>query len=455
MKNIIIFYFLLLFTKLAGAQCSFSYSKDICGERDAAIGIQLWNGDFIVGGGGGCDANPQMPVLAKLNCKGETIWYKTFPDYIGGIGTMLQLDSNTIIVTSGTTIPYIHKVNTDDGSVIMSIKNYLPLHDSVIVDLLGWSNFLLIDKHLYLSMGTTHPLYPDLFYIIKMDINTFTVNWVKECRQPNIINNERVIVNQLLFYGMDEIGIAGYVLNSKKILVQIIDTSGNLKRILYPFDNIIISERPSILRRVSQSSNLNINMVSSLIGSTATILYVMDTSGRIIKYKPFDDVNHFIQTKDGCYAICGRNDLIQKLDSNLQTVYEIKSKWPGSWYSSIGEAQDGGLFATGTAGIFATDGDIAFIKAEPHGGINSTKETQPLHAQITTTPNPATTQVYIESPIKIERYTLTNTNGTTVQSGVLDASNSIDVSELPPGLYFLQLQLENGQTVTKKLVRSY
>ena len=75
--------------------------------------------------------------------------------------------------------------------------------------------------------------------------------------------------------------------------------------------------------------------------------------------------------------------------------------------------------------------------------------------QVNLSPNPATTQVHVESPIQIEQYKLTNTNGTTMQSGVLDASHSIDISQLLPGLYFLQLQLENGQTVTKKLVRSY
>ncbi|MFN9581587.1 MAG: T9SS type A sorting domain-containing protein [Bacteroidota bacterium] len=34
----------------------------------------------------------------------------------------------------------------------------------------------------------------------------------------------------------------------------------------------------------------------------------------------------------------------------------------------------------------------------------------------------------------------------------MDAENSIDVSQLPQGLYFLHLQLVNGQTVVKKLV---
>jgi hypothetical protein len=81
-------------------------------------------------------------------------------------------------------------------------------------------------------------------------------------------------------------------------------------------------------------------------------------------------------------------------------------------------------------------------------------EEQIAPTQITLSPNPSTTQVHIESPIKTERYTLTNTSGTSVQSGVLDASHSIDVSLLPPGLYFLQLHLANGQMVVKKLVRS-
>lgn len=85
---------------------------------------------------------------------------------------------------------------------------------------------------------------------------------------------------------------------------------------------------------------------------------------------------------------------------------------------------------------------------------SSTNEINLASYQLNISPNPTTTQVHIKSPIQIERYTLTNTNGISVQSGVLDASNSIDVSQLPPGLYFLQLQLENGQTVTKKLVRS-
>jgi hypothetical protein len=85
---------------------------------------------------------------------------------------------------------------------------------------------------------------------------------------------------------------------------------------------------------------------------------------------------------------------------------------------------------------------------------NSVNE-QVAPPQITLSPNPATTQVHITSPVKIESYTLNNTSGTQVQSGVLEHDNNIDITQLPQGIYFLQLQLENGQRVVKKLVRSY
>jgi hypothetical protein len=85
---------------------------------------------------------------------------------------------------------------------------------------------------------------------------------------------------------------------------------------------------------------------------------------------------------------------------------------------------------------------------------NSVNE-QVSPVQITLSPNPATTQVHITTPIKIESYTINNTSGTQLQSGVLENDNNIDISQLPQGLYFLQVQLENGQRVTKKLVRSY
>jgi hypothetical protein len=82
---------------------------------------------------------------------------------------------------------------------------------------------------------------------------------------------------------------------------------------------------------------------------------------------------------------------------------------------------------------------------------SGTKELVPEN-KITLSPNPATTHTHITSPVKIESYTINNTSGTQLQSGVLENNNNIDISQLPQGLYFLQLQLVNGQRVVKKLV---
>jgi hypothetical protein len=453
-RNIILLLSLLINYSIGKAQCSFSYSKDICGEMDIShSSIQLFNGDFVFGGSGGCGANPGLTVLSRINCKGETIWYRSYPENnaYGGVRAILQIDSNTLMIGAGGIVPRLFKVNLMTGEIINDLYNYIPVIDKE--EYSGGENIFIHQKYIYATVLNLKTY--NKYFLVKLNCNTLEICWMKEFSFSGLENDMRVIVNELLDFNKQEIGVAGYIHKSNKIFIQIFDTSGTPQRILYPFDSLDSRIRPSILHRTSQSKNQNINMVLRYVGSSSTKLAVIDTAGNIIKYQSYDDVTHFIETKDGGYAVCGSNDLIRKLDSNFQTVYDIKSKWPGSWYFTVGEAQDGGLFATGMANIFATDGDMAFIKAEPHGGINSVQEVQDITTQIQTTPNPATTQVHIESPIKIESYTLNNTSGTQVQSGVLDATNNIDISQLPQGIYFLQLQLENGQRVVKKLVRSY
>jgi hypothetical protein len=457
MKNIIAFYCFLLLTKLAGAQCSFSYSKDICGERDASYSaVELWNGDFIVGGSGGCGANPDLTVLTRLNCKGETVWYKSYSENnaFGGVVSILQIDSETVLISSYGVAARIFKVNINTGELIADMYKFVPNNN--VFDYVGGSDIIIHDQYIYCTLRNVLPDSNHKYFVVKIKLSSLDLCWIRTINFSNL-NQIHVVVPFSTFNLKNELGVIGYIGNDERTFIQRIDTAGNLINTQYPFDSLSVNkEKPQSISWTSQSKYTSHICASFFVKSSSTINYigVIDTSGFQLRYEQYDDVKNIIETKGGGYAVCGRNDLIRMLDSNFQTVYDIKSKWPGSRYLSIGEAQDGGLYVTGMASIFATDGDMAFIKAEPHGGINSTKETLPLHAQITTSPNPATTQVHIESPIKIEQYKLTNTNGTTMQSGVLDASNSIDISQLPPGLYFLQLQLVNGQTVTKKLVRS-
>ena len=458
LNSIILLLTLLINYSVCKSQCSFSYSKDICDERDASyFALELWNGDFIVGGGGACGANPELTVLSRINCNNEVIWYRIYPENnaYGLVGKMYQIDSNVILVAAGDVSARIFKIDINSGELIQDKYKFIPNNHNTM--LRGGANILIHNGYIYSTIIYEIPDSNNFYFLMKMDLKSLEILWFKKIIINNLASGKNIVPWNLFISGNQQIGVLGYITNSDSIFMHTLDTSANLIKSDFPFNSMTGSNiLPSTVFRVNQSIDKK-KLLMRLRSKYTTVDYIakIDTSGTIDKYIEYDDLRYVTQTQDGGYVVCGRNDLIRKLDSNFQTIYQVKSKWPGSDFYYINEAQDGGLFATGMAGIFATDGDMAFIKAEPHGGINSVQEVQDLAAQIQTSPNPATTQVHITSPVKLESYTINNTSGTQVQSGVLENDNNIDISQLPQGLYFLQLQLENGQRVTKKLVRSY
>jgi Leucine-rich repeat (LRR) protein len=66
-------------------------------------------------------------------------------------------------------------------------------------------------------------------------------------------------------------------------------------------------------------------------------------------------------------------------------------------------------------------------------------------------PNPATSQLSINSELKIERIEIMNILGETVKT-IVDPSNTVDVSELTDGVYFLKLQTDKN-VVSKKFIK--
>ena len=167
------------------------------------------------------------------------------------------------------------------------------------------------------------------------------------------------------------------------------------------------------------------------------------------------------RTSDGHYIYTLISGVLQvftsyivKMDTNYNIIWLNKTYAPGG-LSHLFPSSDGGYY--GIAEIPSTHPDknneILVFKSDSTGFYNSVRTiTTIIENQISLIPNPATTQVHIISPVKLESYTINNTNGTQVQSGVLDNDNNIDISQLPQGLYFLQVQLVNGQRVVKKLV---
>jgi hypothetical protein len=459
--RILLFLLCLISQKLSWAQCSFSFAQDVCEEIDyTSAAIQLWDGDFIVGGAGpGCDGNPDLTVLTRFDCSGNIVWQKSYPenDAFGLPTTMSQIDSNTILVASGPTLPRIFKVNIHTGQLLQDMFNFIP--HPIKFDFYSAGNALVIDKNFYTTATYYYPNAGNRFYILKTELETFKIIWFKEIIVPNVPNSEQLIVSYPLMGSSRHMYLIITNQNRKNTALIAIDTSGTVLSLKHPFDSLQNpADRPWVLGSPSLSIDQSkiLSVVTIDKNSDITHLCVLDTNGTISKFHKYEEkaMYRFIQTRDGNYAICGELDLIRKLDTNFQTIYSIKSPWKNSFYQVIGEASDGGLFVGGLANGLGKRGDMAFIKAEPHGGINSVQEVQDLAAQIQTSPNPATTQVHITSPVKLESYTINNTSGTQLQSGVLENDNNIDISQLPQGLYFLQVQLENGQMVTKKLVRN-
>lgn len=75
-----------------------------------------------------------------------------------------------------------------------------------------------------------------------------------------------------------------------------------------------------------------------------------------------------------------------------------------------------------------------------------------IQSSITTYPNPVVDVLQINSDAKILQYQLISIQGALLKKGVLN-QNSIDLSELTSGIYFIQMTDENGQTKMQRIVK--
>jgi hypothetical protein len=71
---------------------------------------------------------------------------------------------------------------------------------------------------------------------------------------------------------------------------------------------------------------------------------------------------------------------------------------------------------------------------------------------MTTYPNPVVDVLQINSEVKIFQYQLISIQGAILKEGTPN-QNSIDLSQVSPGIYFLQLTDENGQTKMQRIVK--
>ncbi|NGZ89105.1 T9SS type A sorting domain-containing protein [Psychroflexus maritimus] len=104
--------------------------------------------------------------------------------------------------------------------------------------------------------------------------------------------------------------------------------------------------------------------------------------------------------------------------------------------------------------LFKNGGDSDFFIAK-YGTDDctfSTADFTPTPTSIKMYPNPANNQVFFESDLALEQVKVFNITGKQVLQANLSQNNNIQVNDLAKGIYLVQIQTQNGQVETRKLV---
>jgi hypothetical protein len=116
--------------------------------------------------------------------------------------------------------------------------------------------------------------------------------------------------------------------------------------------------------------------------------------------------------------------------------------------SSSGSANQTPDLLNKTNGYSYTWG-VTTAKEENNLGLTTQKQETYL---IRLYPNPVNETLQISSTSPINNYTIISAQGSIVQEGKLNV-NTIDVSRLSVGLYFIVIRLENGQETMQKIIK--
>jgi hypothetical protein len=110
-------------------------------------------------------------------------------------------------------------------------------------------------------------------------------------------------------------------------------------------------------------------------------------------------------------------------------------------FRCVGSANDDAIYIN-DVGIYARGSNITGISDQFRS-----------EDEIWVYPNPVNSTLFIKKDNHISwYYTIINTVGQVILRDKLDG-NSVDVSDLPIGIYFIQIKTQNGEVVTKKFIK--
>jgi len=358
---------------------------------------------------------------------------------------------NLIINNSNYHLDTIYIDQNNDGP-ITAVYSYKNMCIAVIGSSMPNINTLYDHFRLYDTLG-------NLVYERNYNFVTGALKMFNKDSGYSILGNQTI--NNVRFLKYYELDKTGKILVNKMIFPSIsIDQVYDIIELPDGHIRFIVAAKPS---GTTDPIRRYIATVSSLGDSVDLIDTKFDIRWPLIN-DSMSLGSRMTKTSDGHYLYTIFSEVLQqfssyivKMDTNYNIIWLHKTYAPGG-LSHLFPSSDGGYY--GIAEIPSTDPEknreILVFKSDSTGFYNSVRTfSTEVENEIFLSPNPAITQVHITSPVKLETYTISNTSGTQLQSGVLDNDNNIDISQLPQGLYFLQVQLENGQMVTKKLVRSY
>jgi len=225
---------------------------------------------------------------------------------------------------------------------------------------------------------------------------------------------------------------------------------------------------------IAGESKSNNGDVSGNHGGTDCWIVKLNGNGNIEWQKTVggslnDSANSIKQTSDGGYIIAGNSesnngDATQNFGKTDYWIFKLSQNGNLQWQKSLGgsdsetvaaaqQTSDGGYIVAGSS--YSNNGDVAgnqrysdywVVKLGPDN-LNTNEFTLKNTVLVE---NPAKDLLKIHSKDSITSLQLYSMGGRIIKTS---NSKTMSVKELPKGIYILKIQLENGKTISEKIIK--
>ena len=504
-KNFIyvIIFFLQLVIQHAIGQITFSKVFDIDGQIDQAIAVRAQSDGYLILGSSYCfDGSVECYTYFKTDLSGNLVWKKllsNFPRSITpqdgygnhGIATKLDFDDLFFIGTK-------YNLNTGSDYFLMRTNGN---GDSLWLKQYGGPR-LDLSSDIFFSSDTTLIIFGKRFVgqnddrvsLMQVDLNG-NVIWEKVYGKINTkvarediihLKNGDMVFTKLYC----EVGTNCLIGDPKQLMMTRVDANGNeiwTKQIytyLEYFSDCLLLEL--------DTGDILVSFYENNFGGTGPFYYPVflwvDSTGEVKKEitLPSDTeikIHDMILSSSGNIVATGYIDKLEKGYAGLilsltqdgemlweREIQDGRDKLNLMDLYALAEADDGGLILTGTIYITSPDSqsfsqDIWLVKLDSNGCYNpdcenfqiitATHDLEDTWDNFKIFPSPTSDALYIESPASQSttmNITLWDVDGRPVAHKTCETYASLDVSNLPTGIYIIKILSPEGKLLYTKSV---